>query len=262
MTWKDCAVPHPEVATAYTAYIAGLMSEIERALGHTDEAEKAAEFRRHCVKSYEALSETKNFTLDTDRQARLVRPLAFGLLNEQQTEYARKRLLQALEHYGFRVGTGFLLTPLIMDVLASYDLEAAYRLLENEELPGWLSMPKNGATTVWEAWEGPASGDSGIGSLDHYSKGAVVRWLFDSMCGIHVAGENRFRIEPKPGGHFKEARASYRSVYGTVVSGWKKTGEGYSFLVTVPANCEAEVVLPGGRAVRQAAGTREYELRA
>lgn len=145
-----------------------------------------------------------------------------------------------------------------MDVLSAYDLEAAYRLLENEELPGWLSMPKNGATTVWEAWEGPASGDSGIGSLDHYSKGAVVRWLFDGMCGIHVAGENQFRIEPRPGGHFKQARASYRSVYGTVVSGWKKTDEGISFLVTVPANCEAEVVLPDGRAVRQTAGTREY----
>ena len=258
MTWKDCAVPHPEVATAYTAYIAGLMSEIETALGHTDKAKAAADFRRHCVKSYEALSETKEFTLDTDRQARLVRPLAFGLLNEQQTEYARKRLLEALRHYGFRVGTGFLSTPLIMDVLSAYDLEAAYRLLENEELPGWLSMPKNGATTVWEAWEGPASGDSGIGSLDHYSKGAVVRWLFDGMCGIHVAGENQFRIEPRPGGHFKQARASYRSVYGTVVSGWKKTDEGISFLVTVPANCEAEVVLPDGRAVRQTAGTREY----
>ena len=74
--------------------------------------------------------------------------------------------------------------------------------------------------TVWEAWESPATGDSGIGSLDHYSKGAVVRWLFDGMCGIHVAGENQFRIEPRPGGHFKQARASCRSVYGTVVSGW------------------------------------------
>ena len=36
------------------------------------------------------------------------------------------------------------------------NLEAAYRLLENEEMPGWLFMPKNGATTAWESWEGPS----------------------------------------------------------------------------------------------------------
>ena len=40
--------------------------------------------------------------------------------------------------------------PLILDVLAAYDMDDAYHLLENEEIPGWLSMPENGATTVWE----------------------------------------------------------------------------------------------------------------
>ena len=29
-------------------------------------------------------------------------------------------------------------------------MDDAYHLLENEEIPGWLSMPENGATTVWE----------------------------------------------------------------------------------------------------------------
>mgnify|MGYP003296399122 CR=1 FL=1 len=84
-----------------------------------------------------AMAETADYTLDTDRQARLVRPLAFDLLNEEQTEYARKRLIQALENYHWRLGTGFLSTPMILDVLAEYDLDAAYRLLENEEMPGW-----------------------------------------------------------------------------------------------------------------------------
>lgn len=131
-----------------------------------------------------------------------MRPLAFDLLDETQTTYAKKRLLTALEHYHWRLGTGFLSTPLILDVLADIDLEAAYRLLENEEIPGWLSMPKNGATTIWEAWEGPNSQHGGIGSLNHYSKGAVVAWLFETMCGIRVEGENHFILAPHPGGHF------------------------------------------------------------
>ena len=258
MTWKDCAVPHPEVATAYTAHVMDCMAEIEAALGNARQAEGYRAFAAGCRRSYQALRETPAYPLDTDRQAQLVRPLAFHLLNDRQTAYARARLLQALERFGWRVGTGFLSTPLILDVLTDIDLEAAYRLLENEEMPGWLFMPKNGATTVWEAWEGTATKQGGIASLNHYSKGAVCRWLFDTMCGIRVDGENHFSIAPRPGGHFTHARASYTSVYGRVESGWERTEAGYAYAVTVPAGCTATLTLPGREAVVLPAGTHTF----
>lgn len=65
------------------------------------------------------------------------------------------------------------------------------------------------------------------------------------MCGIEVAGENHFRIEPKPGGHFKFAKASYNSVYGKVESGWERKGSKLEFSITIPANCTAKICLPG-----------------
>ena len=173
--WYDFVAPHPEVSTAYTAYVMRLMEEIATELGRTE------------------------------------------------------------------------------------DLEAAYRLLENEEIPGWLSMPKAGATTIWEAWEGPNSKEGGIGSLNHYSKGAVCQWLFETMCGIHVAGENEFFIAPKPGGSFAHAKAEYNSVYGKVVSGWVKAEDGtYQFEVEVPANTTAKVNLPDGRKMFCEAGTYQF----
>ena len=258
MTWKDCAVPHPEVATAYTAHVMDCMAEIEAALGNPKEAEGYRSFAAGCRKSYQALRRTAAYPLDTDRQAQLVRPLAFKLLDVRQTAYAQKRLLAALVHAGWRVGTGFLSTPLILDVLTDIDLESAYRLLENEELPGWLSMPKNGATTIWEAWEGPNSQHGGIGSLNHYSKGAVVAWLFDTMCGIRVEGENHFALVPHPGGHFTHAKACYNSVYGRVESGWEKTPEGWRYAVTIPANCTATLCLPGKETVTLESGTYSF----
>ena len=176
------------------------------------------------------------------------------LLDGEQTEYARKRLIEALEHYGWRLGTGFLSTPLILYVLADYDLDAAYKLLENEEIPGWLSMPKQGATTIWESWEGPNS-QEGVASLNHYSKGAVVEWLFSVMCGIRVAGENRFTVAPRPGGSFTFAEADYNSVYGMVESRWEKKDGITIYTVTVPANCTAEIRLPGGTRKTVGAGT-------
>lgn len=256
--WTDFAAPHPEVSTAYTAYVLGQMAAIARRLGHDDDAREFQRYSDGCRRAYQQLVQTADFTLDTDRQARLVRPLYMGLLDAGQTAYAQKRLLGALENYGWRLGTGFLSTPLILYVLAEYDLEAAYRLLENEEIPGWLSMPKHGATTIWEDWEGPYGSQSGIASLDHYSKGAVVEWLFSTMCGIRVTAENRFAVAPRPGGHFTHARADYVSVFGRIESGWQRTKTGTVFTVTVPANCTAQVTLPDGSVQEQAAGTKTY----
>ena len=258
MTWKDCAVPHPEVATAYTAHVMDCMAEMESALGNEKEANSYREFAAGCRRSYQALRRTPAYSLDTDRQAQLVRPLAFKLLDETQTEYAQKRLLTALEHFSWCVGTGFLSTPLILDVLTEIDLESAYRLLENEEMPGWLFMPKSGATTIWEAWEGNATENGGIASLNHYSKGAVVAWLFDTMCGIRVDGENHFVIAPHPGGHYTRAKAVYDSVYGRVESGWEKTADGWHYTITIPANCTAELHLPEKSPVTLESGTYTF----
>lgn len=94
---------------------------------------------------------------------------------------------------------------------------------------------------------------------NHYSKGAVCQWLFESMCGIRVAGENRFTIAPLPGGSLTHAEASYRSVYGLVKSGWTSENGKTVYAVAVPANCEAELRLPGGRRETLAAGSYTFE---
>ncbi|MBQ6036867.1 MAG: family 78 glycoside hydrolase catalytic domain, partial [Lachnospiraceae bacterium] len=251
--WKDFVHPHPEVSTAYTAYVLSLMAEISKELEKPEDEERFGTYAEKCRSAYR-----KMCRLDTDRQAELVRPLYMGLLTEEQEAYAKKRLIEALAHYGWRLGTGFLSTPLILDVLAKIDIEAAYRLLQNEEIPGWLSMPKAGATTIWEAWEGPNTKSGGIASLNHYSKGAVVAWLFDTMCGIRTTGENRFEIIPQPGGDFTFAKASYQSIYGKIESGWEKTDGQYVFTVTVPANCEAKIILPNGQECIEGSGTYRF----
>ena len=255
--WQDFVNPHPEVSTAYTAYVMRLMAAIAKRLGRSEDAKEFQSYADGCKKAYRELVSGNAYSLDTDRQAQLVRPLYMELLDEKQTKFAEKRLIQALDHYAWRLGTGFLSTPLILYVLADIDVEAAYRLLENEEIPGWLSMPKQGATTIWESWEGPNS-QHGVASLNHYSKGAVVEWLFSSMCGIRVTDENHFTIAPKPGGHFTHASAKYNSVYGTVESRWEKRDGKTVYTIAVPANCTAEIMLPNG--TKKAVGAGTYTL--
>ena len=257
--WTDFAVPHPEESTAYTAWVLGIMAEICETLGKTEPLPMLKEYSEGAKKTYREMVGKPRFSLDTDRQAKLVRPLYMNLLDEKQTAFAKERLIKALDNYGWRLGTGFLSTPMILYVLADMDIEYAYRLLENEEIPGWLSMPKSGAMTIWEGWEGPKS-DSGICSLNHYSKGAVCEWLFDTCCGIRVDGENHFTVAPRPGGHLTYAEAAYESIYGRIVSRWEKQDRKTVFTVTVPANCSAAVRLPDGSERRQETGTEIYTV--
>ena len=262
MNYMDFIKSQPEVSTAYMSYVMSLMVEIAQALGNIEDVNLYKEYAEGAKRTYQKLVEDPRYSLDTDRQAKLVRPLYFGMLNEKQTDFAKKRLIKALDNYNWRIGTGFLSTPLIPYVLEKIDVEYAYKLLENEEKPGWLYMPKIGATTIWEDWEGPTSDNGkggGIASLDHYSKGAVCQWVFEDMCGIRVDGENHFVIMPHPGGHFSYAEFSYDSVYGTVSCRWEKKEEGaYGYKITVPAGTTADVILPGKEKVTIAAGNAEF----
>ena len=258
MRISDFVSPHPEETTAYIVYILECMAQIAALLGEDDDAGRYGELAGKVKAGYQALSRTDKYGLDTDRQARLVRPLYLCLLDDEQTDYAKKRLIEALDRYGFRVGTGFLSTPFILYVLAEIDIEYAYRLLENEQMPGWLFMPGMGATTIWESWEGTQA-QGGIASLDHYSKGAACEWIFDTMCGIKVDGEAHFTIAPRPGGSLSFARCAYRSAYGLVESRWEKIGHTVEFYITIPPNCTADISLPDGYTARTQSG--EYTFR-
>ena len=253
---SDFISPHPEETTAYIVYMLEHMEKIALVLNKPEDAEYYKKYSETAKTGYRKLIETKKYSYDTDRQAKLVRPLFMRLLDERQTAFAKRRLLKALDDYGWRLGTGFLSTPFILYVLADMDIEYAYRLLENEEMPGWLFMPKMGANTIWESWEGTAS-QKGVASLDHYSKGAVCEWIFDTMCGINVAGERKFVLSPKPGGSLTYAQCVYKSAYGTVSVKWQKTDDGIKYTFSVPSNTTAEVILPN---IKKTLGPGMYEF--
>lgn len=254
--FKDFASPHPEETTAYIVYMLQTMSEIAEVLGKTDDEKRFSEYAEKAKIGYNKLLECPKYSLDTDRQAKLVRPLYMNLLNEEQSKFAENRLVAALDKYDWRLGTGFLSTPFILYVLEKIDVEYAYKLLENEQMPGWLFMPKMHANTIWESWEGTEA-QGGIASLDHYSKGAVCEWLFGDMCGIKVSGENEFTIAPKAGGKFTFAECEYQSVYGKVSCGWERQKGKTTYKIVIPANTTAKVILPGGEKTLTAG---EYEF--
>ena len=188
-----------------------------------------------------------------------------GLLTPEQEAFARKRLIAALDHYGWRLGTGFLSTPMILDVLAGLDISYAYRLLENEEMPGWLFMPKNGATTVWEHLDGLKPDGTlwnpRMNSFNHYAYGAVGEWMFNVCAGIQPDPENpgfrRIRFAPQPDPRMGHVSASIRTAQGLVASAWAYEGDKVRYTFTVPAGCTA-VAQIGGAAYELSAGVHRF----
>lgn len=244
---------HPEEATAYLHLAMTTLAKIAGVLGKTAEKETYEKYAEGSKKAYDHLF-VKTGTLDTDRQAKIVRPLALGLLDGEDKRKAQQRLVKAVTDCNYHVATGFLSTVFLLPVLTEADeAETAYKMLENTEKPGWLAEVLEGDTTVWENWEGTAS-------RNHYSPGAVCQWLFDTVVGIRPDGENRFMIAPVSGGTLTHAKASYQSIYGTVESGWEKNENGTVYTVTVPANTRAELMLPNGDRWTLNSGIHTYTI--
>ncbi|HEY8588772.1 MAG TPA: family 78 glycoside hydrolase catalytic domain [Naasia sp.] len=246
-------VLHTEVATAYLSFTMRHLAEIAEHLGETSDAAMFDEYAQGAKRAYAHLF-LADGAIDTDRQAKLVRPLALGLVEGDIRKRIEERLVDALERRGHRIGTGFLSTPFVLPVLTDAGhADVAYKVLQNPESPSWIAEVRAGATTIWEDWEGKLS-------QNHYSPGAVCHWLFDTVAGIRVAGENHFLVAPVPGGGLTSAAARHASIYGEVTSRWEATGDGIRLDVVIPPNCSADVRLPDGRRTTVTAGSHSFEL--
>ena len=180
------------------------------------------------------------------------------MVSEEEKKKLAEKLSQIVAENGYRIGTGFLSTGQILFALSDYGQEeTAYRLLENRQKPGWLYSVTKGATTVWENWNGIDEEGKPSDSLNHYSTGSVVAWLFGGMCGIRIMDKNTVRIEPKAGGTLKYAEAEYTMQAGKIISKWSVEGNGIRYCITVPQGVSAIVVLPGVSET-VAAGYHEY----
>ena len=247
----------PEVATAYFYRSASLMSGIAEILGKTEDAEKYAGLAENIRNAYRFTC-TKDGKIVSDRQCDYVRPIAFGLLDAEEEQQAADDLNALVIRNGYHLNTGFLSTPDLCRVLSDHGhTDTAYRLLLQEDCPGWLYAVKKGATTIWETWDGVRPDGTVHDSLNHYSYGAVSGWLFDSVCGIRLS-EGRLAIMPKPDPALGFAEAEWRSPVGVIRSKWAYRDGRLELSVSVPV--PAEIRLPDGRQTSVAEGEYSYEV--
>lgn len=236
----------PEIATAFLSYGCRAMSKMACALGKTEDAAFFARAAEKAREAYRYRFVSNGHIEEPNRQCRYVRPLAMGLLNEEEKQSAADVLAEIVVRCGNHLNTGFLSTHELCRVLTDNGhAKTAYDLLLQPEYPGWLYPVSKGATTIWESWDGVAADNTVKNSLNHYSFGAVVGWLFDRVCGI-VVEDGTIVLRPYPDPRLGFARARYHSPLGEVTSEWHYEGERLHYCCGVPCSQQAAVILPDG----------------
>jgi alpha-L-rhamnosidase len=259
----DTGTSKPLIGTAFFAHVADLMSQIAKVLGKDDDSSKYRATFERVREVFNKEFVTPNGRIVGDSQTAYVLALQFNLLPESLRDDARKRLVADIKKRGNHLSTGFVGTPYLLHVL---DSATAYSLLEQTTFPSWLFPVTQGATTIWERWDGwtPDKGfqDAGMNSFNHYAYGAVGEWMYQRVAGIEPIepGYKKIRMRPTPGGSLTSASASIDTMYGPAVSSWKRDGNTISFDITIPPNTSAIVELPGEAPKNVEAGTHQFTV--
>jgi alpha-L-rhamnosidase len=265
---KRGGIPDDTFSTAFFAYASRLLSKIARTLGHSDDAEHygalADKIKAVFIKEYV----TDDGSVAGNSQAAYSLALNYDLLPDELREKAFEHLVACIEEYDYRLSTGFITTPMMMQELVNFGrTDIAYRLLESSRFPSWLYPIKNGATTVWERWDAwvPGRGfqSAGMNSFDHFAFGSVGEWMFRHVLGINPdiehPGYEHFTIHPRPGGSLTWAKGSYNSIRGEIATSWKIENKHFVLDVKIPANSTATLILPDNKKVKLGSGGYHFE---
>ena len=248
---KGDHTPKHLLATAYWAFDAKLIAEMAEATGRNEDAREYRDLNERIKAAFQAAYVFPDGRIEGDTQTCYLLALHMGLLPEDLRSTAAEHLVKSIEREDWHLSTGFASVGYLCPVLteAGY-AEVAYRLLGNETYPSWGYTIKNGATTIWERWDGWTQENGfqspNMNSFNHYSLGSVGEWLYRYVAGIDLGapGYGRIVIRPRPGGNLTHASGAYDSVRGRISSSWKIEDNQFVLETLIPPNTTATVHVP------------------
>ncbi|QOV18450.1 family 78 glycoside hydrolase catalytic domain [Blautia liquoris] len=252
------------VASGYYYYSASLTAKAAEVLGFAGE-QKYYERLTEEVKTAIQQKYFSDGNIIEDTQTALVMSLYMGFVPENQKTQVIERLKKKLDDKKCHLDTGFVGTPYLCPTLSKNGLnDYAYTLLLNEDFPSWLYEVNMGATTIWERWNSVLPNgyvsDTGMNSMNHYSYGSIVEWMYRYMCGLNPVeshpGFKEVVIKPQTDDRLGWVECEYLSAAGLYKISWKIEQGKTTYHVSVPFDSQAKFVLP--KASSQATINGEY----
>ena len=163
------------------------------------------------MRIHQAFFHPEEGTYASGSQLDLVYPLLTGVTPSE----LREKVVSALKErtatvYGNHLATGLVGVPVIARwATLSRESDWLYGLLKQHSYPGYLYMLDNGATGVWEEWDG---GRSRL----HNCYNGIGSWFYEALAGIVPLepGYRRVRIDPQLTDRLEWVKATVGTPYG------------------------------------------------
>ncbi|MBL4575509.1 MAG: glycoside hydrolase family 78 protein [Opitutaceae bacterium] len=268
----EADTPKDLLGTAFFAYSTSLMGKIAKVLGRKEDEEYLSNLWGKIGEAFQKKYVSDEGQVASGTQTACVLALHFDLAKEKDRPAILDALVADIEKRGMQLSTGFVGCSYLPYALSNEGrLDVAYALLQQTKWPSWLYAVTQGATTIWERWDGWTH-DKGfqnfeMNSFNHYAYGSIGEWLYSVVAGLNVdpecPGYKKIIIRPQPGKVMTYAKADYLSVRGLIKVSWVVKDGLFLLDVSIPANTEAEVWLPtddvksireGGKEIENADG--------
>ena len=237
------------ISTPFYCYLCGKMAKFAEVLGFKEDA---AFFQQEIITSTIAFND-KYFNRVTGVYANNtvtanILPLWFGMVPKGLENKVLENIVdKTLNECGGHVSTGVIGIQQLMRTLTEYGRgDLALRIASNDTYPSWGYMVRNGATTIWELWNGNTA-DPAMNSGNHVMLlGDLILWEYEYLGGIRALepGYSKIQLKPYPIEGLDFVNCAYHSVSGRIESNWKREGNRFEWDISIPANTTAEVCLP------------------
>ncbi|HTN19927.1 MAG TPA: glycoside hydrolase family 78 protein [Pelobium sp.] len=244
----DKKYPSQLISTAYHYHFLHLMMEYSKLTGNENDYNQ---FETLATKVKDAFNKKfyndKGFYGDNKLTDNII-PLYFGMVPKAETDKVFKNIVYTVEvTNNGHLSNGLVGVQWLMRCLNDYGRpDLAYRIATQKTYPSWGYMIENGATTIWELWNGNTAHPR-MNSQNHVMMlGDLLIWYYENLAGIKAGtpGFKKIIMKPETVAGLNYVNASFDSPYGKIKSNWKKDSKSFSWNITVPANTSAEVYLP------------------
>ena len=205
-------------------------------VGEAVNAEKYAKIYEDAKSAFRAYLMDEDGKIAGDSQTIYCLALSVGFVTAAEI---KPHLLKAIEEGDGKLTTGFIgVRHLLPALCAIGENGLAYKLMQETEYPSWGYTIRQGATTIWERWNGYTEENGfetpSMNSFNHYSLGSCAEWLYSHVLGIKLSEGKTLVVSPELNSALAYAKGEYRYQTGKIRVQWVRL-KGKGYLVKVRA---------------------------
>ena len=240
---EDYTAPLTLLSSAYFYMDACTGSQIAQLLGHPEDAQRYAAWAEALAQRFNKLYYDPVSALYAGgSQTSQSMALYAGLTQPEERQRAARQLVAEVRQQKGRINAGIHGAKAVLIALAENGFHAAaYHLITQPQYPGWAWWLDQGATTLWETWDGAAS-------RNHIMFGDISTWFYKYLAGIRPdpdqPGFKHVLIRPYLAEGLEWVQAEHIGPYGPIRSAWQHQGSSFHLEVSLPANTTGWVYLP------------------